>query len=304
MKVPSQITAVGLVFLAACSSSIGQSGGQPSARDSEPRVVVVPPDELSRTPSVAPSVARPAAQTPSEPAPARAGSEPSAEVASARPAPGLPAKHAYNSCAVPGRQIAITFDDGPHPELTPKLLDLLKERGIKATFYVIGKNAAAHPEIVRRMVEEGHEVGNHSYNHPALNKLSAARVKSEMDDTTAAIIAAAGVRPKTMRPPYGATNAALNRRLDEDFGMKVIMWDVDPLDWKYRSAPRVTSQILENTKAGSIVLAHDIHASTVAAMPATLDGLKSKGFEFVTVSELIALDRPVQVASATPAVTE
>ncbi len=205
-------------------------------------------------------------------------------------APPTP-KHAYNSVDVEGPYIALTFDDGPHPVHTPKLLDILKARGVKATFYVIGRSVETYPDIARRIVAEGHEIANHTWSHPSLSKLGAASVKREMDRTTEVIRSVTGVTPKTMRPPYGATNARLNKRLDEEFGMKVIMWSVDPLDWKYRNASRVTSEILNNTQPGGIVLAHDIHPSTVDAMPATIEGLKAKGFRFVTVTELLAMER-------------
>lgn len=228
--------------------------------------------------------------------------------ASGTPAASLPAKpasakHSYNRVEGVGRTVAITFDDGPSPKLTPALLDILKARGIRATFYVVGQNAAAHPEILQRMVAEGHEVANHSWNHPALTKLGAAGVESQITRTNAAIKAAIGRNPTTMRPPYGATNAALNRRLDEQYGLKVILWDVDPLDWKYRNAARVQRAIVEGTRPGSIILVHDIHPSSVAAMPGTLDALLAKGYKFVPVAELIAMEgtvAPVAVPSATP----
>lgn len=187
--------------------------------------------------------------------------------------------------------MAITFDDGPHPKLTPRLLDMLKERGIKATFYVIGKNVAQYPEIMQRMVAEGHEIGNHSYSHPSLTKIGEAGVGEEITKTNEAILQACGARPTTMRPPYGATNASINKRLNDEFGLAVILWSVDPLDWKIRKSSHVSNHILQNSKSGSIILAHDIHPSTIDAMPAALDGLLAKGHKFVTVSELIALDR-------------
>lgn len=275
-------------LLAACH--LGQS------QNKEPQVIVVPTDEMSRQPSLGPA-------TVATPAPAPA---PQMEVAVATPstpgtAPTTVRRHSYNGCNVAGPYIAITFDDGPHPTLTPKLLDMLKERNIKATFYVLGQNVQQYPDIMKRMVAEGHEVGNHSWNHPALTKLGAAGVKSQMDRTTEAIIKACGQRPATMRPPYGATNASLNKRLTEEFNMPVILWTVDPLDWKYRNADRVSNQIIENTRSGAIVLAHDIHPSTIAAMPKTLDALTAKGFKFVTVSELLAMDRgPELVKKDTP----
>lgn len=275
-----------VVFLAACNSAQTQTNTRTNTRTSaEPRVIVVPPDEMSRTPSL----------TPATTASPTASGAPIASLAIPAAPVVLPRKAAYNSCNVSDNSIAITFDDGPHPQLTPKLLDLLKDRGIKATFYVVGKNVEAYPEIAKRIVDEGHEIGNHTWNHPSLPKIGAARVKSEMDRTTDIIVKTTGVTPATMRPPYGATNATLNKRLDEEFGMKVILWSVDPQDWKYRNADRVASQLIENTKSGGILLAHDIHPSTVAAMPRTLDTLTSKGFKFVTVSELLAKDGPMEV---------
>ena len=219
--------------------------------------------------------------------------QPSAVVVPAAPEPPpAPRKPSYNSCNVDGSYVAITFDDGPHPKLTPRLLDILKERGLKATFYVIGQNVVQYPEIMQRMVAEGHEIGNHSYSHPVLTKCSAAKLGEEISKTNEAIQQASGVKPTTMRPPYGATNSAVTQRLNNEFGLPVIMWSVDPLDWKIRKASHVSNHILQNAKPGSIILAHDIHPSTIEAMPLVFDGLLAKGYKFATVSELIAMDRP------------
>lgn len=274
--------AILLASTAGCMAQSGDAAGNP-------RVVVIPADELSREPSLAPATEQSAT-----PAPEATIAVKKASVTK----PAAPRKHSYNSCNVEGPYISITFDDGPHPTLTPKLLDLLKDRGIRATFYILGQNAAQYPDIVKRMAAEGHEVANHTWTHPALSRTSASRVKSELERTSALIKELTGKAPTTMRPPYGATNAALNRRFDEEFGMKSILWSVDPLDWKYRNATRVANEILENTRPGGIVLAHDIHPSTIAAMPAALDGLLAKGFKFVTVEELITMDRPIEVAKA------
>ncbi|MFZ9921049.1 MAG: polysaccharide deacetylase family protein [Terrimicrobiaceae bacterium] len=228
--------------------------------------------------------------------------EPSAVAIPAPPTiPASPRKPSYNSCNVEGPYIALTFDDGPHPKQTPRLLDMLKERGLKATFYVIGQNVVQYPEIMQRIVAEGHEVGHHTYTHPSLSKCSAAKLNEEITKTNDVILQACGVSPTTIRPPYGATNAAVTKRLNDEFGLTVVIWSVDPLDWKIRKASHVSNHILQNTKSGSIVLAHDIHPSTIDAMPAVLDGLLSRGFRFVTVSELIAMDRPsAPGVSATP----
>lgn len=283
-----------VLVLTACQSVHTQTTSSQSTYSEAPPVMSI----RGQAPVTAP--------TPTVDAPTRMTLNPppaaATEVAAMEP-PKVPSgpRLSYTAVPVRGPYIAITFDDGPVPEQTPRLLDMLKERGVKATFYVVGTNAAAHPEILRRMVAEGHEIGNHSWSHPALTKLGAAGVKSQMDKTNAAVFAATGENPKTMRPPYGATNASLNRRLNDEFGMKVILWAVDPLDWKYRNAERVANSIVTSTKAGDIILAHDIHGSTVNAMPKTLDALLAKGFKFVTVSELLAMDDGSEMARHTPA---
>ena len=216
------------------------------------------------------------------------------------PAPAAPRKHTYNSCNVESSTVAMTFDDGPHPKLTPKLLDMLKERNIKATFFVIGKCVAEFPDIAKRIVDEGHEIANHSWSHPQLTKLSPSAFASEIAQTNEAIEKATGIRPVTMRPPYGAINASLTKRLNDEYGLCVILWSVDPQDWKIRKSEHVSSHIIKNTAPGSIILAHDIHPSTIDAMPPALDALQSKGYKFVTVTELIAMDRPAAPKTESP----
>lgn len=206
----------------------------------------------------------------------------------------------YNTCNVEGPYIALTFDDGPHATLTPKLLDILKEKGIKVTFFVLGECVAANPAVLQRAAAEGHEIGNHSWDHKSFLKGGGSGVASEINQTNAAIESATGKKPALVRPPYGAANATITKRLNEEFGLKVIMWDVDPLDWKVRNSAHVKAEILKSTKPGSIVLSHDIHPTTVEAMAETIDALKEKGFKFVTVSELIAMDRPLPAATPAP----
>jgi peptidoglycan/xylan/chitin deacetylase (PgdA/CDA1 family) len=202
-----------------------------------------------------------------------------------------PQRDSYSSCRVDGPYVAMTFDDGPHPVLTPRLLDMLKARRIKATFFLIGENAAEYPDIVRRIAAEGHEIGNHTWNHPQLTKLSPEALREEINRTSSTIAEIIGKPLLVMRPPYGATSAYINHGMNKEFGMKVILWSVDPLDWKYRNSARVERQILAGTRPGAIILSHDIHPTTVAAMPDVFDSLIAKGYKFVTVSELIAMDK-------------
>ena len=214
------------------------------------------------------------------------------------PASGATSGITFSRVAVTQPYVAITFDDGPHPKNTPRLLDMLRERNIKATFYVIGRNVDLYPNVLRRTVSEGHEVGNHTYNHPILSKLGDSTVRDELIKCRDAVARAAGVQPRTLRPPYGALLQRQREWIHRELKYPTIMWSVDPLDWKRPGPSVVTSRILSNTTPGAIVLAHDLHASTVDAMPGTLDGLLRKGYKFVTVSQLLAMgSQPGQVVS-------
>jgi peptidoglycan/xylan/chitin deacetylase (PgdA/CDA1 family) len=198
----------------------------------------------------------------------------------------------FSSVHVDGPYIAMTFDDGPSAALTPKLLDLLAARQIKATFFVIGENVAEHPEIVARAAREGHEIGSHSWSHPYFSRMSDDAIRSQLKRTEETIMNATGIHPKLLRPPYGAITARQKRWIHDELGYDIILWDVDPLDWKRPGPAIVTNRIVKNTRSGSIVLSHDIHPGTIEAMPATLSQLQQKGFKFVTVSELIAMATP------------
>src|SRR5881396_4371099 len=198
----------------------------------------------------------------------------------------------FNSVHVDGPYVAMTFDDGPSATLTPKLLDLLAAHHIKTTFFVIGENVAEHPDIVARAAREGHEIGNHSWSHPNFAKMSEEGVRSQLRRTDDAIKSATGFRPTLLRPPYGSITAREKRWIHDEFGYQIILWDVDPYDWKRPGPAVVRNRILKETQPGSIVLSHDIHPGTIEAMPSTFDALEAKGFKFVTVSELIRMATP------------
>lgn len=220
------------------------------------------------------------------------------------PAAGAP-KTTYSQCHVEGQFVALTFDDGPHGENTPRLLDMLKARHIKATFFVVGQCAQEFPQIMKRIVAEGHEVANHSWSHPQLTKMAEGSVTEQLQKTHDVILQTTGVAPKVLRPPYGAFTANQRSWANAKWGYKTILWDVDPLDWKVRNAEHVKTEILRHTVAGSIILSHDIHKSTVDAMPDVIDGLIGRGFQFVTVSELVAMDKPLPPKpKATPKPTD
>jgi peptidoglycan/xylan/chitin deacetylase (PgdA/CDA1 family) len=187
-----------------------------------------------------------------------------------------------------GPYIAMTFDDGPHATNTPKLLDMAAKRHIKLTFFVIGQCVEQNPALLRREVVEGHEIGNHTWSHPNLAKLSDDGVRTQLQQTEDIIVKTIGIKPKLMRPPYGELTKRQRQWVNRDFGYKIILWDVDPVDWKRPGSNVVAQRIIAGARPGSIILSHDIHPPTIAAMPQVFDTLLAKGFKFVTVSELIS----------------
>ena len=182
--------------------------------------------------------------------------------------------------------VALTFDDGPDGNTTPQALDILAKYKIKATFFVQGKNIAGNESILKRMQSEGHEVGNHSWNHPILTKLSLEDAKQQLTDTEDAITKVLGKSSKLMRPPYGAISDDIRNSLDLSF----IMWDVDSLDWKSKNESAILTEIQRQTTDGSIILLHDIHQTSVNSLPRVIEYLQGQGYSFVTVSELLNID--------------
>lgn len=205
----------------------------------------------------------------------------------------------FTSVPVNGKFIALTFDDGPHPTNTPRLLNILRERNVKATFYVIGRSVNLYPQILRQTAEEGHEIGNHTQTHPLLSKLSDSAVLNELRRCRESVAQACGATMRTMRPPYGGLLPRQRELVHAEFGYPTILWSVDPLDWKRPGVSVVSSRLINGTSDGGILLAHDIHASTIDAMPATIDTLLRRGYQFVTVSQLIAMKSEASAAHAT-----
>jgi peptidoglycan-N-acetylglucosamine deacetylase len=213
------------------------------------------------------------------------------------PAPAPPLKLAYNSISTTSPVLALTFDDGPHKTNTPRLLDILKSRDVKATFYVIGRNVEAEPDIAKRIVDEGHEIANHTWTHPQLSRLSSSRVATELEKTHEIIEKVTGITTASMRPPYGAVNDRVRQIARKQLDYTTIMWSVDPLDWKYRNSERVSRKLVEGAAPGAILLSHDIHASTVSAMPSCINQLLDKGFRFTTVNSLLRMDQAAAVST-------
>jgi hypothetical protein len=167
----------------------------------------------------------------------------------------------------------------------------------------IGKNAAEYPDILKRIAAEGHEIANHSWSHPDLAKLPQDTMRSELSRTQEAITNNIAKPVTLLRPPYGALSVAQKQYVHDSYGYRIILWDVDPLDWRRPGAAVVSERILKGVKPGSIILSHDIHPGTIEAMPGTLDALIARGFQFVTVSELIKLEVPTTPVPGKPTKT-
>jgi peptidoglycan/xylan/chitin deacetylase (PgdA/CDA1 family) len=181
------------------------------------------------------------------------------------------------------KKVAITFDDGPNPAHTERLLDGLAERNVTATFFLIGSEVAEYPEIVKRMSEEGHLIGNHTYEHVDLCGVDEAQVKWQVEQTNDAIYEVTGERPVYIRPPYGSWS----RSMEEATGMLEVLWTVDPRDWDCDDTGELIRRVLEQVENDSIILFHDASASSVDAALSVVDILKERGYEFVGANEIL-----------------
>lgn len=180
--------------------------------------------------------------------------------------------------------IALTFDDGPSRATTPRLLQILREKNVKATFFVVGSMLRGAPELVRQELAEGHEVGSHTTNHANLSTMDGATIRAEMLQMNQTFTELTGGKLVILRPPYGA----ISKAVQENTGMPLVIWSVDTLDWKYRNAATVRQSAVSASFDGAVILMHDIHATTIDAVAGIIDDLRAQGYEFMTVSELAA----------------
>ncbi|WP_249301400.1 polysaccharide deacetylase family protein [Qiania dongpingensis] len=181
------------------------------------------------------------------------------------------------------RLVALTFDDGPHAVFTKKLLDGLKERDVKATFFLIGKSIEGKEDVVKQMAEDGHLVGSHTYNHVQLTKLPVKKACEEITMTNDAIYNVTGKIPEYIRPPFGSWD----KELECAVNMTAVLWNVDPRDWQVQDTDTVVKHVLNHVENGSIILLHDVYGTSVEAAFQIVDALKEQGYTFVTVDELI-----------------
>lgn len=181
------------------------------------------------------------------------------------------------------KKIAITFDDGPHPQYTEQLLDGLKERGVKATFFVTGEHAELHPDIIERMNEEGHLIGNHTYSHIQLNTGNRDEFKKQLIKTNEIISQITGKEVLYVRPPYGTWD----KKFETELNMFPVLWTVDPKDWCSDNATCIADKVVAKADENDIILLHDYYETSVTAALKIVDELQEEGYEFVTVEEIL-----------------
>lgn len=181
------------------------------------------------------------------------------------------------------KKVALTFDDGPNADYTEALLEGLAKRGVKATFFLLGREVERHPEIVRAIHEQGHAIGNHSYRHEQLSRLSDEEALAKVSRTNELIYDITGEYPLYLRPPYGDWKDGL----ENEAHMMEALWDVDPRDWATKNASLVVERVMRKAQDGDIILMHDASSSSVKAALEIVDRLQEEGFEFVTLEELL-----------------
>lgn len=211
-----------------------------------------------------------------------------------------PIENVYHRVSTEEKVIALTFDDGPHPLYTEKILDLLKKYDAKATFFVIGENLKLYKETVKKAVDEGHEIGNHTYTHPHLSGLNEEELLQEIKKNEYLIEALTKKPTSLFRPPEGYCGKSV-RTLIKERGYRAILWDVDTRDWAGTSAAEIIKMVQETVHPGSILLFHDYtgkQSATLAALTVLLPWLKEEGYLFVTVSELLNYSSEGSVSSS------
>lgn len=197
----------------------------------------------------------------------------------------------YRSVSTDKKQIALTFDDGPHPKLTPRILKILAQYGISATFFMVGENVFNYPEAAHAVIEAGHEVGNHTFTHPHLANLDEHAILDEIGKCEDALEELCEYRPHLLRTPQGALTPSLERCLLEDDYI-LVLWSLDTRDWDNKSTACIVQTVLDKVKPGDIILMHDFighNSKTPEALERIIPQLLSQGYEFVTVSELLGL---------------
>lgn len=199
--------------------------------------------------------------------------------------PGPPLPHHFNRPDCSQQPcLALTFDDGPNPQTTPQILDILEQEHVRATFFVVGSRVPGQEALLRRMYQNGNEIGNHSWSHPNLTKLSPEQIAQQVNKTQQAVVAAGVPAPHLFRPPYGAINA----KVQSSIPLSIALWNVDPVDWESNDPAHLTQAMIDQAKPGGVLDLHDIYPGTVEALRPAIQVLRTK-YQLVTFSEMMAL---------------
>lgn len=195
----------------------------------------------------------------------------------------MTAAHIQGNAQEEKKKVALTFDDGPHPQYTPEMLDVLQTCNVKATFFLLGQEVERYPEIVKQIQEGGHLIGNHSYKHEQLSKLTMEQACAQVSRTNELICDITGTYPSYVRPPFGDWH----EKLDCQVNMVEVLWDVDTLDWSSQNHADIVNKVLKNVQENDIILMHDGYETSVTAAKEIIETLQKQGYEFVTVDEIL-----------------
>jgi polysaccharide deacetylase family sporulation protein PdaB len=203
----------------------------------------------------------------------------------------------YYSGSTSSKEIALTFDDGPDTNYTVQILDILKQYSIKATFFVVGTRAQAHPDIIKRIVKEGHVIGNHTWDHSDLSKATSEQIELEVNKTEQVLDSISGLHTNIFRPPYGSASRTVINKI-ASMGYYIIDWSVDTRDWAGTSPPKIMAYVKKETRPGGIILQHcaggkgDNLSNTIKVLPNIIQTLKAQNYDFVTIPQLLHLQSP------------
>nr|BBH91417.1 hypothetical protein KTC_61680 [Thermosporothrix sp. COM3] len=274
-----------IILLAILSASLWAVGsfaaGIAAAEDEKNRALTITP-----TPGPSPTIVFTPTPTPTiEPTPSPTITGDSTPIGNPGNIPNVITNGSRNRL-----EIALTFDDGPHPQYTPQVLQILKRYNIKATFFCLGQMIQENPDLVRQEHQAGHVVASHSWSHPDLTTLSMDQLQKELKNTSDLIYNTIGERPTLVRPPYGSYNNNVVQ-VANSLSEKIIIWDVDTNDWQRKGVDSIVNTAFQEAGKGSIILMHDAggeRSQTIAALPRIIEGLKARGYSFVTVPELLS----------------
>lgn len=289
LRFPITLLFIGILILVGCEATGKESSNSTQVQPEKP-TVVKGPDQPKQPVVLPPQPQSPNPTLQQQPNGEEKQPELSEEELYRHELEALQKQKAIYSGPKHSKKIALTFDDGPDQNFTIQVLDILKREKVPATFFVVGRMVNAYPEVLKRIDQEGHVIGNHTYSHPELPKLSQEKAIKQIEMTNQIIQQTIGKNPTLFRPPYGAFTKSLTNQVAKR-NMKVVYWNVDTLDWNHRTTEQVVATVKSKTQGGAIILQHsagnDGLQASVNALPKIIAHYKSLGYEFVTIDKLL-----------------